>query len=175
MPLTVTDTGTLDAWVQAMMAGGRVVTRIPPTVQIPDPGTFGVTDVPSGQLGSRLALPDPSLGSGPLQWDYQPAPLAVRALDNAADISNELTTAVMAYSSDLTSFLTDVAQVPGNVAQGIVSDVLAPAVGAFLPSWAWWALGGVALAGVWLLLSDRGTDYAARVGGRASKIARAVV
>lgn len=68
-------------WAIQMAAQGRVVTRMPPQV----------SELLAGQLASRLLVADPTLGSGPAQWDYQLAPLTVRVADNAGTLVDQYT------------------------------------------------------------------------------------
>ena len=136
--LTDGEIATVNAWMASMAATGRVVTRLP----------FAIGLTQAGQLGSRLATADPSRGSGPAQWDYEPAPLAIRVLDNWATTSDDLTTYIAEYWPG--NPLTAVAQGVGDVAHVVVAtagEAVAAAIG--IPTWALW--GTVAFGAYYVL------------------------
>jgi len=132
--------GTVDAihaWVASTIATGRVPTRMP-------------SGWLAGQLASRLAVANPSLGSGPAQWDYELAPFLVRVADNWQDITSEID----AQAADLGGFVTNL---PANVAAGVgqtthvlvatAADGVAAALG--VPAWALWT--GLAFASYYVV------------------------
>ncbi len=127
LALSPADTATVDHWIASMQATGRVVTRLP----------FAVGLAQAGQLGSRLDVPNPSRGMGAAQWDYEPAPLAIRVLDNWAATSDELTTYLEQFSLqnvvDVTA--TGIGTAAHVVVQG-AADAVAAAIG--IPPWALW-------------------------------------
>ena len=130
----------MQAWVNDMVAQGRVATREPSTV----------SSLLAGQLASRLAVPDPSLGAGPAQWDYELAPFTLRVADNWATTSDELNQALMSYSQSVLGFTSDLASSVGDVAHVVVTtagEAAAAAIG--IPTWALW--GALALGGYYVL------------------------
>lgn len=138
LDLSPTDTATVDHWIAAMQATGRVVTRLPFAVGLAQPG----------QLGSRLATPDPSRGAGAAQWDYEPAPLAIRVLDNWAATSDELSTYLGQFS--LSSVVDAAAVASGQAVHQVftfVGDATAAALG--VPPWILWA--GLAFGGYYVV------------------------
>lgn len=152
MAISSATASSLQAWMDTMHAAGRVVTRMPATVN----ATL------AGQLASRLATPDPSLGVGPAQWDYELAPFWLRVADNANDLSEQFVIGYERGTDIADDVLGAVASGTGDVVHTIVSDTGAAVAGALgVPAWALY--GGVALAAWWLVTHwDTATQHVAR-------------
>jgi len=140
MSLDAATLAAVESWVTDMAATGRVATREPSTVNA----------LLAGQLASRLAVPDPSLGLGPNQWDYQLAPFLVRVADNYQATEDDLLAALDNYSTGIIGFTQDLATNVGDVAHVVVQtagDAVAAAIG--IPGWLLW--GGLAFGAYYVL------------------------
>lgn len=140
MSLDATTLAAVESWVTDMANTGRVATREPPEVNA----------LLAGQLASRLNVPNPALGAGPAQWDYQLAPFLVRVADNYQATEDDLLSALDTYSSSVVGFTQDLAAGAGSVVHVVLAttgDAVAAAIG--IPSWLLW--GGIAFGAYFVL------------------------
>lgn len=176
------ETTLVDEWVQFIHGLGRVPTQMPPNAP---PALADPTIV--GDLASRLSTPDPTLGSGPAQWDYElaPPPLvdAWKSPDPAtqADLGQALVDASNAYvtaGQGVTSFLSDLPTLAATTAGTVVhktAQTLWEFVGSALGFSPWWLVGTAGGIAALVLFTDRGTAAARRATRAGGEIARAAL
>ena len=180
MALSSADTDLLDQWVIFIHEVGRVPTQMPGNV---DPAN-------EGKLASRLQTPDPSLGNGPAQWDYELAPPPLvdlwdaqgGATDGAGfltSVGNALVDASQAYvtaGGGVKTFLQDFPQLAGQAVGTVVHAAgqgIWSAAGAVLGFSPWWlVIGAAGVAGL-VLFTERGSRTARSAAHRAGQISRA--
>lgn len=148
-------------WAINMAAEGRVVTRMPSTV----------SSTLAGQLASRLAVADPSLGTGPAQWDYQLAPLSVRAADNLDQLGDQYTL----INAWMAEHVDDIRQAFGDqVASAVENTVslatstagdVATGIAKGLGVTGWVLVAGVVALGVVMVGTERGRHTTRRLAG----------
>ena len=166
-------TNAVNAWVRQLNAEGRVgPVQMPPTTAaaIADPSIVG-------ELASRLAVPDPTLGAGPAQWDYQLGPDDLVAAWNDEAIHDDLvlafSNAVNAYSDFVLTGASDVASTIGATV-GEAGNLVGKGIGGFLGGLGvagWAVVAGVAGVAYWALVSEHGQRTTRRAVSHARTLA----
>jgi hypothetical protein len=167
-------TDAINAWVVELNNQGRVgPVRMPATAPLAVANPQIV-----GELASRLAQPDPSLGSGPAQWDYQLAPIALVYADLDAtthdELVNALASAVNSYSDFVLSGVNDVAQTIGE-GVGVGVQAVGKGIGGFFSGLgvAGWLVVGVPVALVaYAVFTESGRRHSRAAVGHVSALAK---